>query len=76
MKTKDYRRAAEELQWLRVTMLALHALRPPSEMEYADAARMLGNVATQLFWGYALGVPYTTTYEMLRQNRSIILNTK
>jgi hypothetical protein len=76
MKTKDYQLAATLLRLYRIDMLAIHALGitwdTPQEVRYS-AGR---TVAAQLMWGDEIGASFSFTYEVLQQNRSIILNTK
>jgi hypothetical protein len=76
MKTKDYHLAATLLRLYRIDMLAIHALRLTWETPQAVRYSAGRTVATQLAWGDQMCIPYSTTYEVLRQNRSIILNTK
>lgn len=72
MKLKDYQRAARELRVLRLELVAMHALGARTTLE---RYRGCIDVARLRTWHEALGVPFSTTYEMLRQNRHIILNT-
>lgn len=73
MTTRDYQRAAQELRMLRVEMLVLHALRPRAPMSPLLKILVYTDVAWCLFWHQNNGVPYTTTYDVLRQNRAVIL---
>lgn len=74
MKAKDYRAAARELYALRVEMLAIHALRPTNRTTVKEWLEALANTSSLLSFHGWLHVPYTTTYEILRQNRTMILN--
>lgn len=73
MTTRDYQRAAQELRMLRVEMLVLHALRPRTPMSPLLKILVYTDVAWRLFWHQNNGVPYTTTYEVVRRDCAMIL---
>lgn len=74
MTTNEYREAAHLLRGLRATLLAEHALRLPPSFPWRQRSDVWFTVGSTLFWHDYLGVPYSTTYEVVRQNRDTILN--
>ncbi len=73
MTTRDYQRAADSLRYLRVEMLVQHAMRPSARGTAIERLRVFNAVGVTLFFHQGAGVPYSTTYEVLRQNRHLIL---
>ena len=72
MNAADYREAASLLRAQRVSILAEHALRVPFHF-WPERFDVYYHVYQVLHWHEYLGVPFSTTYEVLRQNRATIL---